>query len=49
MEDNILKKVNLILDMDGVLIDSIEVQKRAFYGSYMSVIFQNSLNILEIL
>ena len=24
--------------MDGVLIDSIEVQKRAFYGSYMSVV-----------
>ena len=33
-----MKKVNLILDMDGVLIDSIEVQKRAFYGSYMSVV-----------
>ena len=38
MEDNIMKKVNLILDMDGVLINSIEVQKKAFYGSYMSVV-----------
>lgn len=33
-----MNKVNLILDLDGVLINSIEVQKKAFYGSYMSVV-----------
>lgn len=29
---------NLIFDMDGCLIDSIEVQKTAFYGSYEEIV-----------
>ncbi|MBO4433660.1 MAG: HAD-IA family hydrolase [Clostridia bacterium] len=31
-------KVNLIFDLDGCLINSIEVQKQAFYGSYDRVV-----------
>ncbi|MBR4910102.1 MAG: HAD hydrolase-like protein [Clostridia bacterium] len=30
--------VNLIFDMDGCLINSLEVQKAAFYGSYARVV-----------
>jgi len=30
--------VNLIFDMDGCLIDSSEVQKSAFYGSYREIV-----------
>ena len=29
---------NLIFDFDGVLIDSIEVQKSAYYGSYQEIV-----------
>lgn len=31
-------KLNLIFDCDGVLIDSINVQKHAYYGSYREVV-----------
>ena len=30
--------INLIFDMDGCLIDSTEVQKSAFYGSYKEIV-----------
>ena len=30
--------INLIFDLDGCLIDSTEVQKKAFYGSYAEVV-----------
>lgn len=33
-----MSKLNLIFDMDGCLINSIEVQKSAFYGSYAEVV-----------
>ena len=33
-----MKKCNLIFDMDGCLINSIEVQKAAFYGSYERIV-----------
>lgn len=33
-----MRKMNLIFDMDGCLINSIEVQKSAFYGSYERVV-----------
>lgn len=32
------KVLNLIFDFDGVLINSIEVQKSAYYGSYREVV-----------
>lgn len=32
------KALNLIFDFDGVLINSIEVQKSAYYGSYQEVV-----------
>lgn len=32
------KKIDLIFDLDGCLIDSTEVQKAAFYGSYAEVV-----------
>ncbi len=32
------KSIHLIFDFDGVLINSIEVQKKAYYGSYREVV-----------
>lgn len=32
------KNIHLIFDFDGVLINSIEVQKNAYYGSYREVV-----------
>lgn len=37
-----MSTLNLIFDMDGCLIDSIEVQKTAFYGSYAEVVGDNN-------
>lgn len=33
-----MDRLNLIFDLDGCLIDSKEVQKAAFFGSYMEVV-----------
>lgn len=36
------KTINLIFDMDGCLIDSTDVQKAAFYGSYKEIVGDNN-------
>ena len=33
-----VKHLNLIFDLDGCLIDSSEVQKEAFFGSYEEIV-----------
>lgn len=33
-----MKQIHLVFDFDGVLINSIEVQKSAYYGSYAEIV-----------
>lgn len=39
--------INLIFDLDGCLIDSLEVQKVSFYGSYQEIVGDNNCPSFE--